>query len=259
MISLPRFIASVCFAFSISSGVLFAEETNAKIPEENLPGTMELYRNYIDANGGRSNLTSLTSLRMKGRITLADGGEMDFTLYRKRPQKMRVKIESEGYQIETAFDGKQGWREVLDHSGASKITEVTGQELENLKSEASIDGPFFESEGREDWMVPVAEEEVRGRPAIRLLVRPEAGLCYDEIWLDAESYQEIKLLRHLPASGDADVGEVQEIYFSGFEKVAGVWFAKDAEYFISGESTKHVHLDEVRANVGIFDSFFERH
>lgn len=240
------------------AGAVFAEEKITPLPATNLPSALELYQNYIDANGGRINMASLSTLLVKGSLIQSDGESVDFKLYRKRPQMMRMKYEFDRYQVEQISDGIEAWQVVSPNVGESSIFDITGEALESLLRDNKMEGPFFHAGMRDDWIVPVAEEEVRGQMAIRIEVSPEANIGYDVLWLSSENFQEVKLQRSLSREASNEAEKVEEIYFTEFDKVAGIWLANEIEYFTDGELTQRVLINEVRANVGIFDSYFEK-
>jgi hypothetical protein len=55
---------------------------------------------------------------------------------------------------------------------------------------------------------------------------------------------------------EAGDGALEEIYLSDFVQTRGVWLAKNIRHEQAGELTKQIVIDRVKANVGIFDSFF---
>ena len=92
-------------------------------------------------------------------------------------------------------------------------------------------------------------------------MHPHADSLYSTSWLDAETFQELKLARTLPAKGmssEAAVKEtvVEEVFLTKTDRIDGVHFARKMEYFIDGVWAKTVEVDQIRANVGLFDSYF---
>jgi len=65
-------------------------------------------------------------------------------------------------------------------------------------------------------------------------------------------------LAYSNASDEAAEPIETEIYFSNFYKKAGVYYAKEIDYVVDGLLTQKIYIDRIRANVGLFDSYFEK-
>jgi hypothetical protein len=183
---------------------------------------------------------------------------LEFKLVRKRPDKLRFKVNFEGYTSETFYNGKQGWKELVRNDGAKEVVEIKGDELLSVTADAAMEGPFFQLAGLYDAMKPVAFEDVRGHEAIRVEIDPSAGIRYHTIWLSTEHFQEVKLAATDVGSDAAQAPVESEVYFSDFERIDGVYHATTMDYCIDGELTQTIRIDRIRTNVGIFDSYFKK-
>ena len=233
-----------------------AEVTDAEAEE--LPSVAELYQCYVRENGGLANLRSLRTLIIKGRKVEENGATRRIAIYRKRPDKLRFKVWLDNARVETVYNGGEARRIVapLRTGGEPKVKELSADEAAALAGDTRLEGPFFRVRGSFGAVEVAGREEVRGRPAFRLQLGPELDLPYHTIWLDEAHCQEVKLARTLPAGPDGETVE-QEIYFSDFRKVAGVYGAREVAYYSDGALTQKLELESVRANVGLFDSYFE--
>nr|MBC8189790.1 hypothetical protein [Puniceicoccaceae bacterium] len=86
--------------------------------------------------------------------------------------------------------------------------------------------------------------------------RAASDVPYERLWLGTEHLQEVQLRRQ--ASSEAGREHLEEIYFSDFEQIRGVWLAKTARFERDGNFFQGVCINKVRANVGLFDSLFEK-
>lgn len=221
-----------------------------------LPPVMDLQRSYIAENGGLANIQELSSLVASGDILDAEGNAHPFKLYRKRPDLMRIQIDlPQGAQM-TIFDGRQAFRVVSRMGVPDKTIDLDTQEHLELKATSTMDGPFFALRSRPEQLEVVAEVEVDGQPAYEIAIGEGARSIYDRIWISQEHFQEVKILR--PLQSNEGGAEFEEIYFSDFEKIRGMWVAKLIRYERNGKHVQTVRIDRVRANVGVFDSFFAR-
>jgi hypothetical protein len=154
------------------------------------------------------------------------------------------------------FDGNRGFQVFSRRGEKAEVVEMDAAESARLRLDSSIDGLFFQLRSRPEWLEVVAEVEVDGVPAYEVAIGDEAESSYDRLWLGREHAQEVKLSRHWQSEDGGEV--VEEIYFSEFEQVNGVWFARLSRIMRGGELMQTLRIDRVRANAGIFDSYFRR-
>ncbi len=229
--------------------------TTVRGVEARLPTAAELFEKFLAANGGRSNIQGLKTVFVRGKIAEAEGEPLDFKLYRKRPDKFRMHLTVPGGAIDAIFDGKLGWNVQTPEGGAPSVQVLEGAMLEQMRLESGIDSPFFNLSGYLDDVASVGIEEVKGEPAIRLDIGPNVPSRYASIWISQTHYQEVKLLMRSDAE-DPDQGSGEETVLSDFIQVEGVWAARKMETFQRGELVKWIQIEDVRVNLGVFDSFF---
>lgn len=223
--------------------------------EESLPSLYDLYREFMDQNGGQKNMNSLNSVIVRGHID-QDGQVLNFRLYRKRPNKMRITVKLEDLEISTVFDGKQAWREVTNDSDLVALTRIEGEELASIKKDSIFDSPFYGAFEQREWITVAGIEDVNGKEAIRLDFDPKGDFGFRHLWLSMDHYQEVKMLRDFN-SKDPGPKEDEAIYYQGFERINGVYWAKLMRHFVDGELSKEVFVDDLMTNAGVFDYYFE--
>lgn len=233
-------------------------KVSTPVVDETLPTALQLYRDYIKASGGLAHLAELNSIKMSGYMILGEGGDkVPVSIFRKRPNKMRVKIEFPGHTTETIFDGKVGVRRYLNASDELVQNEdIVGEELEQISRSGSMDGLFHQLGARLDEAESIAWDEVSGVPSIRIDLIEGNHFGYQVIWLDKETLQENKLMKVLK---DSKTGEnaVEEVFFEEMDQTGGYFFPRVSRTFIDGELQKELHIERIRVNPGIFDSFFK--
>lgn len=239
---------SLCGLLAAFCGQCLAEE-------EELPSVMELQQRYVAANGGLANIQALSSLVINGVMTDTEGNQLEVRIYKKRPDLIRLQIDLQAGSILKVFDGTRGYELYSREGKKGKVVEMDATQSAHMQTDSAMDGPFFQLRSRPERLKVVAEVEVDGLPAYEVVVDAEAGSPYERIWLGKEHGQEVKLSRHLQGEGGT---VVEEVYFSEFEQVEGVWFSKLARFIRDGELVQTVRIDRVRANVGVFDSYFKR-
>lgn len=234
--------------FSVLSPVLVADE-------QALPPLRDLYRRYIEGNGGMSNYNSISTVQVFAQMEMDSGASFEMQVYRKRPDKVRFTFMLPGRIMDQGYDGNAGWMRIRPEQGEVVVSEQDDKESEALRQNASLEGIFYRLGGREDWVQSMAFDTVQGHPAIRLELSPEADLPYEVLWLSRENHQELQTQRTL---SDGEREQVETIYFSEFKKENGVWFSYLSEYYRDGERYQVIRVSQVRLNVGLFDQFFEK-
>lgn len=232
-------------------------ESSLDTNNQELPSAEEIYSSYIEYNGGRANLAALNSLIARGRIEVEEAGSCTFKITRKQPNKFRQKVDYTSYTKEILSNGEQAWTIVTAPNQEDKVVELVGDKLSDALANSSMGGPFIRLAGQYEKFHAEAFEDVRGKPAIRVEIDPSAGIYYDTVWLSTEHFQEVKLAFSNAPDEAADPIQT-EIYFSNFDKNAGVYYAKEIDYVVDGLLTKKIYIDRVRANVGLFNSYFEK-
>lgn len=225
-------------------------------PEAELPSVSDLLQAYVEANGGHVNIQTMTSLIASGVVVDTEDTQFDFKLYRKRPNLMRIQVDLPYNTITTISDGHRVFRQMAQGAQVRKLEELSGDEAASVRSDSAMDGPFYRLRARPDWLEVVAEVEVNGTPAYEVLVHEDADSMYERIWISQENFQELKLARKIEVEGQGSV--LEETYFSDFDRVRGVWVAKKIRYYRDGVFFQTVLIDSIRANAGIFDSYFSK-
>jgi hypothetical protein len=230
--------------------------TSLLAAEDSLPSVADLQRAYLEQNGGPSTIHALKSIVADGEILDPSGNARAFKLYRKRPNFYRMEIKQPGVTIITAHDGIRSRRKLEFANGERRMAELNQAENQAISHGSEFDSLFYKLRGRPDLLRIVGLTEVKGTPAYEIAVSPSAQTPYDRIWLDAENYQELKLRRQVAEESGNRV--VEEVFFSDFKRVDGVWLATEVVQQKAESPGLTISIDRVRTNVGLFDSFFEK-
>lgn len=226
------------------------------VAEDSLPSILDLQSSYLEANGGLFNIQALSSLIASGHVINAEGEGYDFKLYRKRPNMMSTQIDFGYASSATVFNGREAFRIISSPRAADQVIDIEGAEADQIEADSTLDGPFFQLIGQPEWLEVISESEVNGVLAYEIAISEAAGSRYERLWISQEHHQEVKLTRVIENETSEPV--IEEIYFSDFDQIRGVWLAKDIRYEREGVLIQRVVINRVRANVGIFDSFFAK-
>ncbi|CAI8345518.1 MAG: Uncharacterised protein [Opitutia bacterium UBA7350] len=224
--------------------------------EESLPTLYQIHHEFISENGGKSNLDRLNSIIINGFIE-QDDQKIAFRLVRKRPNKMRLLISLDDFNISTIYNGKKGWRKVSTANQQIALTEIEGSELSILATDSNFDSPFYSAFKNRKYITVVGFDQVNGEDAVRLDFDPAGNFGFKSLWLSLDHFQEIKMQRALPSKSDGGEPTLEEIIYEDFRLIDGVYWAKVQRYFENGEPVKVVTISDVRSNEGIYDSYFK--
>lgn len=226
-----------------------------------LPTLRALYQGHLDANGGRLGIESIQSLRIKGRMRLPQANQVEqskgagsvFTLYRKRPNRMRMVTEHPGLVTVLIYDGHQAYQHIESSDGQIEVIDLDAGVLPEVRADSQIGGVFYQYAARDDYFVVESLESVGEESAIRVRVLPAAGYAYDYIWLSAEHFQ---IVQQAIGEPQAKGGYLKRVRYDDFKSVHGVWLPHSVDYYQAGQASLRVEIDQVQANVGLFDSLF---
>lgn len=131
---------------------------------------------------------------------------------------------------------------------------------EDLPTIAELQQAYVQARGGLSNMMGVtslvATREVNGELTYEISVAEAEDVLYQRIWLHQEHFYEMKLSRQVVDES----GEVSEvgIFLSDSQRVGGIWSARHLQFFKNQDMVQEVVLDKIRANVGLFDSYFEK-
>lgn len=231
----------------------FAEDTTA---DEELPATRDLLNVYIESNGGLANILGVVSIAASGQVTLSEGKSQGFKLYLKRPNRIRVQFRGEGGDYSKIFNGQEAFEMSTTALGEITTRPLAEEVLEEFRLDANVDSQFFQLRDHLEFIEVVGLTDVKGEPAYELLIGEGAESVYQRIWLHEEHAYELKMSRIIENGDEPAI--LEELFTSEFERMRGVWAAKKVDRYHDGQLVQEIVLDRIRANVGLYDSFFEK-
>jgi hypothetical protein len=214
-----------------------------------LPG--ELRSAYLAANGGRSSLLELQSMRSSG--VLETGGERaPFTSIKKRPWQSRLNLRFHNYELSFAVDGDTVWQRLTPRAQEPVVELKEGREADQIRQL----GAFFD---------PVMMLFLLGEGQI---LRVEAGHWNDrsamvlefenrDLNLRATAYIHPQNMHLLARMDQLPNGDKRLLVYSDHRKVQGLIEPFIVESRIGGEFDNRVKVERMEPNIGTFSSFFQ--
>ena len=211
----------------------------------------EVIAKHIEAMGGMGKLQAVKSELTVG-VTEVNGMKIHVSILRKRSNKVREEISAPGVTQVQAYDGERGWR-IAPRMKEPEL--LTGDDLNDLKSETDIDGPLVNYKDKGSRVELVGKEKIGGADTYNLRLTSKDGKV-DNYYIDAQSFLIVKnvgTVRH------NDVEEIVESTYGDRRSVDGIMYAYFTEMRKRGspEQAIKIKIDKIELNGMAEDSLFE--
>lgn len=196
---------------------------------------------HVEAKGGAEALAGLTALEATGTHFIFSE-PAPFTLWRARPDRVRLDTEMLGAPVVEAYDGESGWARQAP-GGADWPLPMTAPELAAAQAMADFDTPLIGYREKGHTVTLEGREDFDGVDAWRLRVERAEG--FTETWfLDAATGLEAGKLG--PAHDFGRPAEART-WFDDFRPVGGVMIPHvvESEYFIRH---RRLEIEKIEAN-----------
>lgn len=233
------------FAFLIVLSIIFSLHS---VVSQDLD---EILDNYFETVGQEA-FNKVEDFALKGK-SIMQGMENDFLLKQKRPDKLYLEVDIQGMKLLQAYDGKVGWM-VAPWTGTTEPQDITGLDLKSLKEQAEMDDRLFNWEEKGHKAELLGKEDMEGTEVFKIKLIDDEGDEYT-FFIDSENYVQLKSISKLKF-GDQTVES--EMYFSNYEVIEGIAFPFSIESRMSGQIVSQINIEEVKINVGVDDSIFEK-
>jgi hypothetical protein len=208
---------------------------------------------HIKSKGGLERLRAVKAVRVTGRISPAPNIEIPIVIVSERPNKVRQESTFQGQQMITAFDGQKAWT-VNPVMGITTPTLLQGAELDAIRDQADLDGPFVDSKAKGITLELAGTEPVDGQTTHKVKVVHKSGRS-QWLFLSADTGLEVKSVNEIEQVG---MKLTVETFFFDYKPVEGVVFAHKITQKITGpQSTQlSITVDKVEMLPDIDDSLF---
>ncbi|HCY75342.1 MAG TPA: hypothetical protein DHV28_05435 [Ignavibacteriales bacterium] len=199
---------------------------------------------YLDAIGGRDALSKVEDRTTIMRGT-AMGQPLTIIVKQKTPNKMRQEVKAGGMDQTIIFDGEKGIMKA-----AAQSIEVTGKELEQLKTEASME-LMLNPENFGIKLSYEGAEKIDGKDVNKIKMTLPSGIRWFA-YFDAESGLKIKEQKEL----QTQMGLVEQVItFGDYTEVDGIKYPfKLIQSF--GPQSVEMTVSSVKVNKGLSDDLF---
>jgi outer membrane lipoprotein-sorting protein len=152
--------------------------------------------------------------------------KLPFLLELKRPARMRFEIASPTGKLVRIYDGSAGWKARPDSNGIPDVRDYTEDELAFARSAQIIDGPLMDLAAKGAELKLLGMDTLGDRKAYLIESHLPTGDA-NRIWVDAESFLELRLDRQIQMSGGRTA--VSTIMFREYRPFKGLQIPVDVE------------------------------
>jgi len=207
---------------------------------------------YVESMGGMAALQRIMSVRMSGKVEYPDGSRHSITVLKKRPDRVRVSLDTGTIRFIQAYNGTEAW--FARKSGRREFHDrMRGDLKETFIREAPLENVLLSSRLRDN------EVSITLGPDVTVAKE----LCYQVIarfpsgekiihYIEHDEFLERRILEY-----DADGNLVSELVPGSFETHAGVSFATSIVRLKDGKTVSTLQLEEIDVNVGILNNAFD--
>ena len=217
----------------------------------------EIIEKNVRARGGMEKIKAVKSKRSTGK-TLVRGVEFPFTIHQKRPGFFKIETTIQGLTIVQAYDGEMAWQINPTIGGPQKMT---SKQTTSFRNQADFDGPLLGYKDMGFVAELVGKEKIEDGEVYHLKLtiaddslRIASGNLTTHIYLDAESFLEIKMTIEGSVAGDSF--EVNT-YLSDYKDVGGLMIPHSIETKMGGQTVSQMIMEKIELNVDIDDSIFK--
>ncbi len=153
------------------------------------PAVEDILARHAEALGG-AELAKVKTLKLTGSFNF-NGIDSPFTVYRQRPDRYRIEIETQVGTVISAFDGKTAWSRSPDRAGVMQVREMEGDDRQSFLDEhADFDGPLVGSAKKGHQVELAGETDVDGVAAYHLKLSLKSG-SVQQWFLAKDDYQAV--------------------------------------------------------------------
>jgi outer membrane lipoprotein-sorting protein len=191
----------------------------------------EIVAKNLAAKGGVEALKAVQAVRITAHVNPAPDVTIPVTITTARPNKLKQETNVQGQQIIMAFDGQTAWT-INPMMGVATPRLIEGGELENLRTQADMDGPLVDYKAKGSTIQLVGTETVNDKKTQRLKITRKDGQS-QELFVDAETGLEVKAVNQVVRQGQTF--SVESV-FSDYRKVGNLTMAHKIEQSIMGQN-----------------------
>ena len=204
-------VRSGSLALLALAAMLAADLSAAKSSPPKLSAQQIVAKN-VAARGGLEAWRKVQTMLWMGHIESAHATVpiMQFMLAQQRPNKMRFEINAMGDKTVRVFDGTDGWKLRPSH-GRPEVRPYSSEEVQFARGGPALDGLLIDYAAKGNSVEVQGIDEIEKRQAYHLILHTASGET-QHVWVDTETFLEVRYDRPAPAAADGTSRTVSVAY-----------------------------------------------
>lgn len=213
----------------------------------------EIIQKHAGTMGGLDAMNAIKTLKITGTMS-TQGMDLPLISQIVNGKAVRTEIEVMGQQVIQVYNNGTGWT-INPFNGATEATDLTGQQLLDAKSLASVASNLVDYKNRGHQAELLGQEEVEGVKCYKLKLTYKEDSKPAYFFINASDYTLIKMSMTREVQGqDMEA----ESYYSNRKEIGGIWFFMSRIQKLNGEIYAETQYDKIELNVPVDESIFKK-
>jgi len=208
-----------------------------------------LLARHFAARGGLAAIHAVTSVRAHGK-RMDVHGDLPFLWEWKRPNRIRIELESPDGRVVQGYDGERAWMLL---PGETEPRFLRPELVTRFDQEADFDGPLVDAAPKQNRLTLVGATRLDGVAAWDIEVDLPDG-DRQHVYLDAASLLEMRRSTHIEVPGRAVEVDVD---YGGYRATGGLVLAHRVVTRAHGETRETAMVfDSIELDAPLADTLF---
>jgi hypothetical protein len=212
----------------------------------------EIVQKNAAAMGGLENFYKIKTVKFTGTVN-TQGMDLPLTMQVVNGKAMRSDIDVMGQSITSVYKDEKGWK-INPVSGITTATDVSGSELNDLKSQSNLANQLMDYKKRGAKIELLGQEDVEGIKTykIKYIADDSRETTY---FINVKDFILIKTVTSREMMGQQmDV----ETFYSDLKEFGAVKFFMNRAQKVQGQVVFETKIDKVELDVAVDDNIFTK-
>ncbi len=202
---------------------------------------------------GMEQLVKQKSLKFTGKQSL-QGMEFPFSMYRCRPNKLRIEVNASGMKIVQVVNGDKGFT-INPMTGSNEPQDIPEKSLPSLQKQADMDGILYKYAEKGFEVELEGEEDIDSKKAYKLKVTDKSINEFAYFFISKDDF----MLMRVSKSKNINGQEIKvNTNYSDYKKVDGVSIAFVTKVMIGTMLASKNTVESAKFNEDMPDSLFNK-
>jgi hypothetical protein len=210
----------------------------------------DIARIHVEAIGGQERVDRLQGFRAAGQSRLGDV-TLDFQMWAARPRSIRIEVMMSNQTLIQGWDGRnEPW---IQGGEGGEVQAMPANVRDRFKSESEFDTPLVHPEERGYALEYAGEDEVAGRPVVKLLATRDFT-DQSTLYLAADTYFIVRQDRVRVEPNGTRLAT--QTFYGDFRPVLGVIMPHQISVYEGDRLASDVSLNWIEPNPPMEDDLF---